>query len=205
MNPNTSKWAAEVSTKNISEAVQRIAFSYGYRWPIGPVNGEKVTQTQTRFLVFNPVDKSITYIHDRFTAEGYVSQIVSTFDQLVNLFTNPPANVLRVGSSIMVTKDGNVNVGALVLGADLFDKVVVERDIFLGRNKPVEVVKKKLPLVQFTYTSKTSGRTVREVLVVEMKDNFITGFDAKDKFRFKKFLQTKVEGAISLIGFADEP
>ena len=200
MNQNTNKWAVEVASPNVSEACQRIAFSFVYRWPVGPSSGEKVVHTNAKFLVFNPEDKSIAWCSVRSGVQLYVNQIVATFDQLVTLFTNLAESVLRFGN-VKVNKQWDVTVADIVtLGSDLFDKVVAEMAKFIGKE-----VKLKLPRVNFTYTSKSSGRKEREILVTAMSSEGIEGLDVCDGNRYKRFLMDKISGEINFIGFADEP
>lgn len=139
MNTNTSKWAVEVGNANLSEAIQTIAFSYGYKWSDGRA---EVQLTDARYLCFNPESKTITYSGWWTDVEDNCSQIVTSFDQVMNLFKNPPQANLKVGYDITVDKAGNVSSRGVVIGSSLFDQLVTERNKFLGR-------KGKLPVVNF--------------------------------------------------------
>jgi hypothetical protein len=201
MNPNTNKWAVEVATPNVSEAIQRIAFSYGYRWPVGPAEGEMVSHTNARFLMFTPDGNTIQWANYRQDVEAYVNQIVATFDKVVDLFKNPPQNKLKVGADILVSKNGDVQAGVWTIHAELFDKLVAERAVFMGK----EPVKPKLPVAMFVYTSKSTGRKSRNVLVTKLEGDSLEGLDRDDRNRYKKFLISRVEGPVNFVGFADAP
>jgi hypothetical protein len=197
MNTNSSKWAVEVGNANLSEAIQTIAFSYGYSW--SGWGAKTVDNTTAKFLVFNPESKALTYGNYRYELEDTCSQVVTTFDAVMTLLKTPPTTTVKVGSDITVSKSGDVSVRLWTVGSDLFDKVVTARNTLLGK-------KNKLPVVKFTYTSQNSGRKTRNVMVTEMDADYISGLDMDADNKFKKFLVGKVGvGGVQLVSFADEP
>ena len=203
MNTNMSRWAVEVGHENLSEAVQTIAFSYGYSWFSW---GDKtIGNTTAKFLIFNPETKAITYADFWYELEDTCNQVVTTFDGVMKLFKNPPTVDLVIGN-FTITKSGDVTVckGATrsVIPSEDFDKVVNERAKFLKREDPTPL-KQKLPVVQFTYTSQNSGRRLRNVIVTDMTDELISGLDKDADNRFKKFLMSKVSGTVRFVGFVD--
>lgn len=199
MKSNTSKWAVEIGNEKISEAVQRIAFSYGYNWT-GVDN--RVQYTDRPFLVFDPDDKIITYSCNRehLKEKGY--EIVLYIDKMVELFNNPPTADLKVGD-FTIRKNGDIMLyNGVIVAGDKFDKVVNERAKFLKREDPV-ALKRKLPVVQFVYTSQNSGRKVRNVLVINKDDEKIVGLDEDDNMSLKTFLFTRMTGVIEFRGFVE--
>jgi hypothetical protein len=199
MNTNTNKWAVEVGNANLSEAIQTIAFSYGYVWAGSYRNEKKVSQLSAKFLVFTPSTMTITYSDSRFEVELAVNQVVTSFDSVMNLFKSPPAVSVKVGSDITVNKTGDVSLKTFVIPSGLFDQVVTARNTLLGK-------KNKLPVVRFTYTSQNSGRKTRNVMVTEMTEDAISGLDMDADNKFKKFLVGKVGAAgVQLLSFVDEP
>jgi hypothetical protein len=194
MNKNTNKWAVEVGNANLSEAIQTIAFSYGYSW--SGWGAKTVSNTTAKFLVFNPESKSIIFTNSRHEVEDSCNQVVTTFDAVMNLFKSPPQVSVRMGDWT-IAKNGNVTLSDIAIPADEFDRVVNKRNEVMGK-------KDKLPVVKFTYTSQNSGRKTRNVMVTEMDDDYISGLDMDADNKFKKFLVGKVSGPVELVSFVDE-
>jgi hypothetical protein len=205
MNTNTSKWAVEIGdgNANLSEAIQTIAFSYGFTWDGFARNnwGENVVDhTLARFLVFNPETKVITCRNFRKDVENECSQLVSKVEDVVNLFKSPPSVSVsvKVGTDITVNKTGDVYMKTFVIGSELFEQIVSIRNKLLGK-------KNKFPVARFSYTSQNSGRKVRNVIVTDMNINngLLTGLDIDDNDKFKKFLTSKISGPVELRGFVE--
>lgn len=196
MNNNTNKWAVAVGNVNLSEAIQLIAFQYGYRWPGG---GNKVQRTIAKYLIFNPEDKSILCASWWSDVDLSCSQVVNTidtvnmFDQALSFFKTPPT--IKVGTDLVVNKLGDVvNQGTKTITADLFDKLVSERVKILAS-------KGETPVVSFTYTSQTEVRKLRHVAVIKMDNNTILGLDLDDGRRSKLFFTENVRGKVEMTGF----
>ena len=202
MNTNTNRFAVEVATSNISEATQMVAFGFGYSWP-GKSSGAKTpANTTARYLVFDPVTKTINWSSTRSEVEANVYVIVSSFNSLVGLFKTPPVNRLKVGSNIVVEADGTVWVGSQAVGSVLFDTLVQERQKFLKRDVK-EPTTKRVAVVSFLYKSKTSGKKERKVAVTEWGIDWITGYDVEDKNAFKKFLRGSILSNPVMVGFVE--
>lgn len=197
MNKNTNRWAVEVKNANLSEAIQTIAFSFGYKW-IGDSESKLEKAITVKYLVFNPDTHQITWSTHWESLD--VNEITSDLDRAMELFKNPPENEVKVGSNITVKMDGNVNVLGHVISGELFDKVVKQRDIILGK-----VTKHKLPVVMFTYTSVSTGTKLRKLLVTNMTADYIEGLDADDRYKYKKFLMDRMVGSLYFKGFDEEP
>ena len=135
MNTNTNNWAMGVDTPNMCEAVQRIAFSYGYRWEGAKSEskmGQKIYRDHIKFLLFYPSTKTMQFTCLRPEAEKIVSKVVTSLEEAVLLFNNPPEDFLVVGN-VKITSNGSVIVAdAVGMSAELFDEVVEKRRNFLA-------------------------------------------------------------------------
>lgn len=199
MNKRTNKFAVEVGSPNISEAVQRIAFSYGYNWIGSGKVPNEVKYTDSKFLCFDSVHKSITWASNKFDLVSIMNQIVNTFEDAMVLFKNPPKVSAMVGTSEIFV-NGDVKIGGIVtVDSEMWEKLVKERNAYLG-HKDV----KKLPVVTFSYSSKSSGKTIRKVALLEKTEDCVHGLDLNDKNRFKRFLLKNVSGEMVFVGFTEE-
>jgi hypothetical protein len=195
MNNRTNRWAVQVTPK-LSEAVQRIAFSYGYKWHAGPA---EVRYTEYPFLTFHPDTKTFGFVSENDIVKDHVSRVVTTFEDVIDLFNNPPESPLVMEGTVIL-RNGDVKPHALVLAAEHFDKVVKARDELLARNR------KKLPIVKFVYTSQTSTKKERKVAVTKFEPRmFIEGYDLDDRNRYKRFLMDRINGFVAFDGFVDNP
>lgn len=195
MNNRTNRWAVQVTPK-LSEAVQRIAFSYGYKWHAGPSG---VRYTQYPFLIVHPDTKAFGFCEkDPVENQELVSRVVTTFEDVIDLFNNPPESPLVVEGTVIL-RNGDVKPHALELAAEHFDKVVKARDELLARNR------KELPVVTFVYTSQSSTKKDRRVAVTKFARMFIEGYDIDDKNRYKRFLMDRINGFVAFDGFVDNP
>jgi hypothetical protein len=202
MNINTNKWAVSCVNPNFSEAVQRIAFSFGYDW-LREKEHKPLNKTQ-KYLIFDPSSKCITYCSEGDNFEQYVYKLVFSIYEVVEMFNSPESNVLNVHCDIQVRKDGSIGVKGWGISSTLFDELVIKRDSFLGKLGKTE--KKNLPIVSFTYFSKSSGRKMRHVMVTKM-DEFgsLEGLDLDDNNKYKKFSAANISGGIILVRFDNKP
>lgn len=191
MNKNTSKFAIQTDSPGISEACQRIAFTFGYRWLVADLN--EICNTDAKYLAFNPETKEMLWTDHRNYLDTLVNTIANNFEDLVGLLNNPP-KTSRMVRSAEVFANGDVKVdGITTVKSDFFDIVIRERNDFLGRQK--------LPLVTFSYTSKSSGTKLRRVAVLEWENNGLVGLDTDDNNKYKRFLTEKINGKVEFQGF----
>lgn len=196
MNKKTRQFAVQVSSPGHSEAVQRIAFSFGYGWPM---DGKNIIHTNAKFLVFDPEGMLIFWANLKSELMN-VEIVISTFEEVIKLFNNPPKSVLSVGN-MNVWENGDVEFPfAGRLTSDGFDTVVREREKFIGRT-----IKKNLPLVSFSYKSKSSGVKNRYIAVTTVDPEWIGGLDQDDEWKYKKFLRNSILSEIVFSGFVPEP
>lgn len=194
MNKNTSKFAIQTDSPGISEACQRIAFTFGYRWLVADLN--EICNTDAKYLAFNPETKEMLWTDHRNYLDTLVNTIANNFEDLVGLLNNPP-KTSRMVRSAEVFANGDVKVdGITTVKSDFFDIVIRERNDFLGRNKA-----KMLPVVAFNYTSKSSGMKDRQIAITEWNDHALGGLDMLDDNKFKNFLFSNVNGPITFKGF----
>lgn len=198
MNNKTNSWAAIVGTTALSEAVQRVAFTFGYQWKGVGMN---ITGTSYPVLIFNPDDKTIGYSLDQRTIGNLVCKACVTFDQVMDLFKNPPKSkkMEKVGS-LEVYDDGSVFVeSGVAITSDVFNKVVEIRNKLMGK-------KVKLPVIRFRYHSPTSGAKVRNIALLSEDKDHLAGLDLDDGNTFKQFRKDRlmVGGAIWFLGLTEE-
>lgn len=130
MNTNANRWAVKVKNSLMNEAIQHIAFGFGYSW--GRTNSNDISWINASFLIFNPDLKIITWANNELDFSDTVYQIVSTYEDVVYLFNHPPMNSKKIGY-FEFKKDGSVSIlSDGVFSKDVFDEVVAERAKFLG-------------------------------------------------------------------------
>lgn len=196
MNNNTTTWAVEVGTSELSEAIQRIAFSFGYGWP----DGAGVKYTFGQYLIFNPELKLIHYSNNRSVVESCLCKIVITFDEIVKLFKEPPVkNWVHVDRTV-ITKNGDVKpIPSVTIDSAHFDKLVEARNKLMGK----EEKKRVAPVVRFRYESPTSGQKLRKLMVLEDTRDCYSGLDMEDGNLFKRFRKDRIVGAVMFVGFSE--
>lgn len=215
MNKQTNKWAVRIGKNaNMAEAIQRIAFTFGYLWSGG---SNTVFNPNSEFIMVDPTTKRISYstnywleqdVHDQ------VQEIVQTFDRVVQLFNTPP--VIEVlskpslySSLVTLEKNGNVKVSGLTLYKSTFDAIVKERNAFIGVETTVvpapvtSTEKRKFARLTFQYRSKNTGLRNRKVLVVEFEKDSIKALDIEDGYKFKKFLVKNIVGSMTFDGYEE--
>jgi len=200
MDKNTNRWAYRSFNPRMAEAFQRIAFTFGYKWPSAGVEGQQVRFTNATFFAVDPDRKELTYGNNLKDTSDHVSDIVSDLDSAMDRFTNPPVRNVRVGLEHIVFRDGSVKSYGGTISPETFDKLVEARNKLLGKTP-----KQKLPWVQFIYTSQNSGRKMRNILVVESGNGLLKGLDKDDDYAFKQYKAEKITGAVAFVGFEDEP
>lgn len=200
MNRLTNRWAYRSFNPRMAEAFQRIAFSFGYQWPSCGTTGNEVRFTNVKYFAVDPTTKHLTYGQNDKDVEDHVGQVVTGMESAMELFANPPQNVL-VYSEFEIFKDGSIRTNGGRFNADVVDNLISERNKFMGKREP----KKKLPWIQFIYTSQNQGRKMRNILVLESGDGLIKGLDMDDDFSSKQYKTEKITGAVSFVGFKDEP
>lgn len=201
MNNKTNKWAVLVSTPALNEAVQRIAFSFGYEWH---GRGKSLSNNIENVLYFNPIDKKITFGMDSKEIELYACKVCNTLEQVMETFANPPNNQKRVLEIATLHKDGSVDLIGTVLSSSKFDELVKIRNEFLGQ-KEVKVNKnRRLPKVGFIYSGSSSGKRNRRVMIVEDLGDTYACLDMDDGNAFKQFRKDRILGSIWFIGLSEE-
>lgn len=165
MNTKTNLWSVKISSPERSEVVQRLAFTFGYCWPVG----EKTVQyTDKNFLVFYPNEKVMRHSNGIvIDHHNEVSHVVSTFDDVLKFLINPPdvPKTKRIDNGginfdLEINTEGDVFCGYHRIPTKLFDTVVEERNKLIGIENP----KQKLHQVKFEYDSMSSRRKVRNIL-----------------------------------------
>lgn len=195
MNKKTNTWAALVGSETISEAIQRIAFSFGYEWI---QNGAQVSRKDAPVLCFNPNNKTITYEISRIGLEDKVCDICVSLDAVMNKFVMPPVPTeKRVGAATLF-KDGSVYLDACSIRSKDMDELIKARDEFLGRTKKV-----KLPVVQFDYNSPSSGNRPRKIMVVDTDNTYLKGLDMDDGNQYKEFRRDRIKGVVWFTGLEE--
>lgn len=205
MNTKTNTWATLVGSLGISEAVQRVAFSFGYKWS-GHKSGE-VVNTNYPVLYFNPDLKTIDFGVDTKTVDENACKLCVMLDQVVELLKTPPdvkKRWVKLYNGTTVHKDGSV----------LFDSgtrsVAVSstemEEVIEARNELMDKVEKKkvLPVIQFRYSSPSSGERIRKLMVTDDQGDFYSGLDMEDDSNlFKRFRKDRVVGTVMFVGFSE--
>jgi hypothetical protein len=198
MNTNAiNKWAVAVDRDYTSEAIQRIAFSFGYNW----VNsGQQIMDFECKFLVFDPKEKVITHADNADFVKTAVNKIVYTINAVMDMFKNPPQEKLPFRHEVVVSKNGDVNFTIpLTLLSKTFDELVGSRNKFIGKEEPAK--SDELPAVTFVYKAEAgANKRVRNILVQSVSDTYINGYDVSDSYQFKKFVRNKIVGDILFEG-----
>lgn len=205
MNNKTNAWAVTVDNPKFSEAVQRIAFSFGYNWgPFG--NDTKPQYTNATALCFYPNSKSIKYGTATDISSLDVCKVCNTLEEVVDNFNNPPFDN-NIGP-LELYKDGSVLARQgnhfVAISKEYFDKAVVVRNELLGREEKNK--KRSLPIVTFKYDSIsiTEKRRKREILLLKDDVEYYYGLDVKDNFSFKKFRKDRISGNVTFVGMSEE-
>jgi hypothetical protein len=204
MNNKTNTWATVVLNPTLSEAIQRIAFSFGYNWPLSGKLEPKYTDATV--LYFNPNDKSLTYGFSTDGLQTEVCKVCNTLEGVIELLNNPPT-INKVGP-LKLFKDGSAlalqGTNSVVISKDDFDKAVVVRNELLGQKEKNK--KRSLPIVTFKYDSIsiTEKRRKREILLLKDDVEYYYGLDVKDNFSFKKFRKDRISGNVTFVGMSEE-
>jgi hypothetical protein len=204
MNKNTIRWAYHPLNPIMAEAFQRIAFTFGYKWPTGDgTNAQDVRFTTATFLVVDPDRKELTYTNSPNLENSVpgVKKVIFDLGSVLEQFTNPPMEVVRLGSQIQIFKDGSVQITGGKISSSVVEQMIEERKKLTGVKEP----NRKLPLVQFLYTSQNQGRKIRNVLVVEYENGYLRGLDKDDDYKFKLYKLEKITGSVTFNGFETEP
>lgn len=201
MDKNTIRWAYHPVNYTQTEIFQRLAFSFGYKWR-GKDDPQEVLNRSSSYLVIDPVSKEITHNMDLQSTESYVSKIVDTLDEALELFNTPPENSCKVGDFATVYRNGDVTPFRKWSSAE-FDQVADARAKFICKETKTE--SRLFPRCSFTYTGHFSGQRIRNILVLEDTDRQIRGLDCDDSYTFKSFLKEKIKGTISFLRFENKP
>ena len=82
-------WAYRVSSETESELLQRMAFSFGFKWLNHGMTPGVPIQLTAPYLVFSNVF-TLTYTFDERFIKGTRIPVVSTLSQALEFFKNPP-------------------------------------------------------------------------------------------------------------------
>lgn len=193
--------AAFVGNPAISEAVQRIAFTFGYKWL---ATGQTInTIDDFKVLYFNIIDKTITGGFNTRNVNDEAYEVCIQFEKLIDALKNSVnVHMTKVGN-IEVYRDGSVTVkgneaSRHSMNSEEFEKVVEARNKLLGK-------KQKFPAITFRYNSPTTGLMSRHVALVSEDDTFLSGYDLNDGNVFKKFRKDRlaIGGSIIFQGFRE--
>lgn len=191
--------AALVGNSAMSEAVQRIAFTFGYKWAANI--GQKVYSVDSPVLYFNTQDKIIKHGMVARNAGHEAYKVCVTMDQLIDALKNP-VNVVQVGN-VDVSSDGSVTVkgneaSRHSMNSEEFEQVVEARNKLLGK-------KVKWPVISFRYHSPTSGLKNRRIALVSEDDTYLSGLDLEDSNLYKQFRKDRlmVGGSILFVGLKE--
>lgn len=75
----------------------------------------------------------------------------------------------------------------------------MENDVNIKTDKP-----QRLPVVMFKYNS-TGVAEMRKLLVTDMTEAHLCGFDPDDNYQYKRFTKTKILNEIKLIKYETNP
>lgn len=214
MNTKTNTWAALVGSPAISEVLQRLAFSFGYKWP--GYTSVEVVNTSYPVLFFNPDRKTIGFAFDTKSVDLMACKLCVTLDQVVELLKTPPdmkEEWVKLCDGTTVYKDGSVLFGsgprsAAVCSTEM-EEVIKARNKLMGKEekekeKEKEKEEKKvLPVIQFRYSSPSSGERLRKLMVTDDQGDYYSGLDMDDANLYKKFRKDRVVGTVMFGGFAE--
>ncbi len=130
MNKNTNKWAVNVDSENTSEAIQRLAFSYGYRWPEITSLNESLYK-DAPYLVFDPKYKLIQYCEDMEGVEKWAFVIYDELEDVIESFRNPPP---------MPVKQEQTEPGKFPLVRFFYDKGVTHLRVLLVTSQDTDYI-----------------------------------------------------------------
>lgn len=193
-------WAAQVGSREVSEAIQRIAFSFGYNWAGQNESNQSVQLFDIKVLYFHIEGKKITYGASAELTHLYASKVCKTIDDVINAFKNSPLSKKVIGDT-EIYEDGTVVFGHTKQNAMEFDEVVKVRNEFLERKDTSK--NRRLPIVNFLYESPTSGRLVREVMILEDLGDTYACLDMKDGNAFKQFRKDRIYGRVTFYGLSE--
>lgn len=186
MNNKTHLWAVRVSNTEFSEAVQRIAFSFGYHW--AGEQDQVVKYTSEPVLCFDSVRKTIKYLTQLDNVQNYVCKVCFSLEDVIATFNSPPKVIKteKVGQ-FEIDEDGTVLFkGIYHFTSECFNNVIEVRNKLMGK-------KQKLPVIRFRYHSPTSGLKVRQIALVGEDDVYLNGLDLEDGNKFKQFRKDRLE------------
>lgn len=126
MNNKACMFYVNIKNRDESEAIQRIAFSFGYGW--GGVK-QVVSYFEAPFLFFNPNQKIITYSFDKVFFENEVCVMCNTIEDVVRMF-----HYLSNSGNYVVNLDGSVLYDGKRITSEKFDELSEVRNIILGRS-----------------------------------------------------------------------
>jgi hypothetical protein len=208
INENVNVWAVQVDTTEASEAVQRVAFSFGYGWP-GEwpfTDGVKeVNHTDRKSLYFYPDEKVIRHGTNPFESIVPVCKVCTTIVEVIQLLKNPPVakkvktvSMSKCGShdvfadgSVLIRDRSNDRVTVAVLPKEM-EEVIKTRNELMGKKEDKNESKKLYPLIQFLYNSPSSGKRVRRVAFVEDKGEAYACLDLDDNNLYKLFRKDRM-------------
>lgn len=195
MNNKTSKWAFLPKSPVESETIQRIAFSFGYKWNI---SGNMISHVCERILCFNPSNKDITYSSSKQNVDDQVCLYCSSIEEALGYFKTPPKILSSKETSRgIVYSDGSVFVKGAALSSVEFDDLVEARKSVLGLTK-------KVPYISFSYKSESKAKkTLRRLFLLSETDDLISGLDVDDAKQFKHFRKDRISGDVVFLGFGE--
>jgi len=195
MNNKNNLWAVLVDDPKMCEAVQRIAFSFGYQWNFMGDVRKQIRYLDAKVLYFNPDNKRISYDIHRRDVPILAYKVCTTMQDVMDCFANPPSRKNKSESfgGIEVFEDGTVVYGdkpcKVKVESDVFDKIVETRNKLMGKENATVLE------VRFTYHSvaKTGGaERIRNVLVKSVDDTYLCGLDMDDNNVFKRFRKDQI-------------
>lgn len=195
-----------INSKITSEVAQRLAFSFGYKWPQHQLVVRHIMKNEV--LVLDANTKSLSVM--LFSSIKFVSVHVWTPESLVKALSEPEIECPTIESddknhsatifpeSITFRSTTSKLVGVVTVPKTFIHKV-------LKNEKPSMT----LPLAGFSYPSSDgSCERTRYVKVVRMDEDYIQGFEItnsfdinKEKGTFKKYSMNKVRGEVHLYSF----
>lgn len=201
---NKTNWAIGIKGENMSKVIQSLAFAYGYTWK-GVLTPGFFNYTGAKYLIFYPEDKSIKWTNYSEYVVNETSKTVSKVEEAIELFENLPKQWVTIGNWIRFYDDGSVyfETSARSMTSEEVSQLVNEYQKLKGN------VESKLPNVSFKYAKNDENGndyTFREILVTDLNDKYLEGFDVRDSYNFKKFLLKRVvDGRICMTGFGQRP
>lgn len=206
-NSKSTEWAALVGSPAISEAVQRIAFTFGYRWI---TTHDKVNHTDAPVLIFNSANKVISYESKSVGLSEKVCKVCVCLDEVIQTFQNPPTEVSESRETLengtTVFSDGSVlfrkyklSKETVALTSPDIDEMISVRNKLLGKEEKKSVS----PVVRFRYASPSSGQNLRKLMVLEDSVDSYSGLDMEDGNSFKRFRKDRIVGGVMFVGLSE--